>query len=222
MSFGDRTGAMAQRVARAAERAGFGAADVERLDAALQAVLERRLDHLGGMEHPELLHPGRTVLVLVEDLEVADPDAALAGALCETLFPELAPGAEAVRALAGAGARRILGQVPHRDAEGSWGPPPSSRSPRERDAAMADRAVPEDDASLLERLVTADEIALLVALAERLDHARHLHLRPEREWAALHAETCDVYRPVAERAHPTLARRYRWWCKTFERKFLRG
>jgi hypothetical protein len=74
--------------------------------------------------------------------------------------------------------------------------------------------------SLAEDLVSADEHVRLVALAERLDHLRHAHLRDADDaWRrALHAEASGVYLPVAERTHPRLAQRYRHWCRTFARR----
>src|SRR5690606_2415769 len=75
---------------------------------------------------------------------------------------------------------------------------------------------------LLERLLAAGHDARLVALAERLDHARHLHLRPAAGWRAFHTLACETYLPVALRTDPTLARRFRWWCGQFERRYLSG
>jgi len=77
-------------------------------------------------------------------------------------------------------------------------------------------------ARLLEALVTASPGAQLVAVAERLDHARHLHLRPEPEWRPYHATTCDVYAAVARRVSPPLADRFHYWCATFRERFLGG
>ncbi len=83
---------------------------------------------------------------------------------------------------------------------------------------VPDPAAPE----LLETLVTASPGAQLVAVAERLDHARHLHLRPEPEWRPYHATTCEVYAPVARRVSAPLADRLRYWCATFRERFLGG
>jgi hypothetical protein len=61
----------------------------------------------------------------------------------------------------------------------------------------------------------------MIALAERLDHARHLHLAPRSEWAQSYHRIRTAYLPVALRAHPDLARRYRWWTSMFARRYLK-
>src|SRR3990172_7243721 len=63
----------------------------------------------------------------------------------------------------------------------------------------------------------------LVALAERLDHLRHAHLRDAgHEWRALvHAEAEAIYLPVAMRTHPRLTQRYQHWCSAFGRRLER-
>ena len=90
-------------------------------------------------------------------------------------------------------------------------------------AAELVRRVPTPDAAadgLLEALVSADQAVRLVALAERLDHARHLHLRDRSVWPEFHRLIGAVYAPVAARTHDRLARRYDWWWHTFRRRFL--
>ena len=83
--------------------------------------------------------------------------------------------------------------------------------------------VPLPDAEdLAERLLLAEPDVQLIALAERLDHLRHAHLWHDVEARrAAHASAARVYARIAERVHPTLARRYRWWCDMFERNYLR-
>jgi (p)ppGpp synthase/HD superfamily hydrolase len=83
--------------------------------------------------------------------------------------------------------------------------------------------IPVPDGSgdeLFELLLSADRSVQLVALAERLDYARHLHLTPAGEWRRFHELAREVYLPVAARAHPLLERRFGWWCGMFERRFL--
>ena len=87
------------------------------------------------------------------------------------------------------------------------------------------RAVPtplEGEDSLAEALVVESAEVRLIALAERLDHARHLHLRPAAAWPRFHETIGAVYRPVAQRTHPRLARRYDWWWRMFGRRFLKS
>jgi hypothetical protein len=74
---------------------------------------------------------------------------------------------------------------------------------------------PED---LLEQLLALTPARLLVALAERLDHARHFHLRPHELWrSAVEVET-RTYLPLALRTGGLLGRRYeRWHSAALER-----
>lgn len=191
MTIPQRAEAMLARLLDTARKAGIdddGAAGIER---AYRAAMAPRAARLEDDHAPAFLHPGRTALILMDDLGVADPDVVAAGALAETIFPELAADVAGI----------------------------------DRDVAAILRELPvpaRDGERLLERLVSAPDAVRLVALAERLDHARHLHLEPDLDWPAFHHETCAIYAPVAERIHPTLARRFAWWCRTFDRRFLRG
>jgi len=187
-----RAGAMAARIETAATEAGTGPAAAAAVVAAFLAAMRPRRERLDDEHDPDFLHPGRTVLILLEDLGITDPAVLAAGALTETLRPELAPRPGDVTAAA-PDAQQLLAEIPVPATAGD---------------------------ELLERLVAAPLAVRCIALAERLDHARHLHLRPAAEWAPLHHETCTIYRPVAERTHPVLARRFRWWCETFRRRFL--
>ncbi len=77
-----------------------------------------------------------------------------------------------------------------------------------------------DDKRLLEDLVTAVPGAARIALADRLDHARHLHLTPADRWTTFHARVQAVWLPAAERTDPVLGRRFRWWTRMFARRWL--
>ena len=176
-----RADAMAARVAWTLGSAGPAARRL--VDDALRLAMEPRRtldDH-----HPDHLHPGRTVLVLLLDTEVREPALLAAAALAESEREALRVPSAAVAAALGEEVARVAGSVP---SSGSHG--------------------------LAEVLVTAEEGVRLVALAERLDQVRHAHLwdDPERARRA-HAEAVDVYGPVAERTHPVLARRFRAWCR---------
>lgn len=226
LSFGDRAEAMRQRVARTAARSAFfSVEDQARIDAALRAALQPRIDALD-LEHPDLLHPARTALIMIEDLGVADADVVIAGILCETIHTGLTAHASAVAA-AGAHAIALLKEVPGAsigallqdlpDATGAA--PVDPRSGAASAAADTDPA-DADPSDRLERLVVASHGAQVVALTERLDHARHLHLRPRDEWEDYHAATCAAYAPVAGRTHPRLGERLDGWCSIFRRRFL--
>lgn len=194
VSAGPRAEAMARRIAGAAERAGLTQAERALLDRAFRLAMEPRARLLADDHDPDFLHPARTALILLEDLGCRDPHALAAGAVCETLRPELAAAAAEIRGVLGPAVHALVAAVPVPALAGD---------------------------ELLEQLVAADHATRLVALVERLDHARHLHLRPRAEWAAFHGLTREAYLPVALRTDPTLGRRFRWWCAMFERRFLR-
>lgn len=73
---------------------------------------------------------------------------------------------------------------------------------------------------LLERLVTADLDTGLIAVAERLDHARHLHLRSDLDWRSFHTEVRNTYVPAARRFSALIARRLERWADAFERRLI--
>ncbi|MBR9989028.1 MAG: hypothetical protein KFH98_04685 [Gemmatimonadetes bacterium] len=73
---------------------------------------------------------------------------------------------------------------------------------------------------LLERLVTADVDTGLIAVAERLDHARHLHLRSDMDWRSFHVEVRSAYIPAARRFSALIARRLERWADAFERRLI--
>lgn len=186
----DRARAMAARIDRTAERLGVAPRDRDRIRAALDAVFAHRARVLPDDHHPDFLHPARSALILMDDVGVADA-ATLTAAV---LAPDKGRVAIAEpTGEAGQEAAAILDGMPGPD-------------------------VPEE--RLLESLLAAPPAALLVALAERLDQARHLHLRDRSEWQDYHRVTCAVYAPLAARTHPVLERRFDWWCRTFQRRFL--
>lgn len=92
--------------------------------------------------------------------------------------------------------------------------------PALRDFADAVPRPCDDGDRLLERIVTADVDIALVALAERLDHARHLHLRDDLPWHAFHAQIRHVYFPAARRISARIARRLEHWADAFERRLI--
>lgn len=84
-------------------------------------------------------------------------------------------------------------------------------------------AVPQPDAArdeLLERLVSAEDDVCLIAVAERLDHARHLHLRSGPPWRPFHDQIRAAYIPAARRCSARIARRLERWADAFERRLI--
>lgn len=177
---------MSLRLARHAARVGIPHGDL--LEAAFQMAMAPRHCLLDDDHDPRYLHPGRTALVAMDDAGVRDPVLLAAAILAETEEPRLACDADAV---AGQG------------------------DPRLQDALALARGLPSPGCpDLAEELVTAEEGVRLVALSERLDQLRHLRLWAE-EGRVRDAgeEVVRVYLPVAERTHPVLARRFRWWVR---------
>jgi hypothetical protein len=93
---------------------------------------------------------------------------------------------------------------------------PDLRVVDERGAAIP---VP-GEADLLERLLALEHDHLMVALAERLDHARHLHLRPRDLWQERLALEEEVYLPLARRTGGIVAARYDRWHRSFRARRL--
>ena len=172
---------MQRRLERRLQRAGMSQADAASVLKAHAEVVLHRCRVLHDDEHFDALHPSRTLLILLDDCDVADVEVLAAAARVESEHPELRVAAEGLAAA-----------VP----------------------------IPAETDTLLEDLIVASGDIRLIALAERLDHARHLHLRPRAHWAAFHESACSVYAPVARRTHPRLARRFEWWTRMFARRFL--
>lgn len=185
---------MSRSVAAAAARLGLADADVAALVRAHELAMAPRIARLESERDPRYLHPGRTVLVLIQDAGVGHATTLAAAALVESEFPELEVPPELI-------AQAVAPEVA-----------------RLRDAVPVPRVAAQE---LAERLVVAGEAVRLIALAERLDQLRHAHLWPDIERRrAAHATATAIYLPVAERTDAALARRYRYWCRTFPRRFL--
>ena len=187
-----RAQAMAARLSRAAAQAELTPTDSARLIAAFEYGHEQRMRVLDDPHHPHALHGGRTALILLDDAGFTDSDCLTLAVLFESRFLDLVLDADSIRHLAGDRAATIAASLPIGD---------------EQDMA-------------LEMLLAADPAGSAVALAERLDHARHLHLEPRAGWQPFHASFEAVYLPVSDRIHPRLARRCRWWSRMFARRYL--
>lgn len=152
-------------------------------DEAITAALSVRDAQFADDHHVDLLHPARTALILIDDVLVTDPMLLSIAALLESYDTSRAVPSAQIKEMNAA-------------------------------AAAALRAIPTpggDGDALLERLLALPAEHLTIALAERLDHARHLHLRPaEVQAAALHLES-TVYLPLARRSGGLLGKRYERW-----------
>lgn len=188
----DRAEAMARRLARTAARLGVEPDGTALLVDAFRTAMEPRRKRILEDHHPDYLHPARTALILMDDARIADPSVLAVALFAETRDRELAASPEA------------MGRVSD-------------------DVARAATSLPDPQREgdrLLERLLALPEGLARVVLAERLDHARHLHLRDRAEWEPYHDLTCRVYAPLAGRIDRTLAGRLAWWCAMFEERFL--
>ncbi len=183
----DRAEAMAASVERFVRTAGLGSDAVDLVSRAYALAMEPRrvLD-----EHdPAFLHPGRSVLVLLQDVGAMAPELLAAAAVHESEEARFRLETDDVRRELGDAVAGVVTSLP----------------------------LPDGD-DLVERLVTLDEGARLAALAERLDHLRHAHLREDRTWwVALRDEVTRAWAPIAERTHPRLADRYRAWIRSISR-----
>jgi hypothetical protein len=185
-----RAEAMGRRISRTAGRLGVDSAGLDFLRRAFEIGMAPRFDRAFDDHHPDYLHPARTALILMDDARIDDTVTLATALVTETRDPTLRPEP------------RALVEIP-RVADLLAGVPD-----------------PAADETLAEALLGAPRGACMVALAERLDHARHLHLRERPEWGPYHELTRRIYAPIADRTHPTLGGRLAWWCATFEERFL--
>jgi hypothetical protein len=208
MALRQRAAAMVERVSLEAAHH-LGAEPALTVRDAVAAALAARDWVIDDDHDPRLLHPARTVLILLSDTTCRDVEALAAAAFIESLDHELAAPLGRLEEVAGPGARAT--------AEAAPGTAARAAAP---DRAASDLAA--SDATALEALVSAPRHAAIIAIAERLDHARHLHLRPNMEWAPFHADVETVWAPAAQYLEPGLARRLHRWVDGFRaRRLLR-
>ncbi len=187
----DRGSAMAAALARTARLFGVPREGIDRLSTAHALAMVPRVAKLEYQRHPVYLHPGHTALILLREVGVQDPVILCAAAVLESEDEELRVAGEVVRGEVGSDVADLVATVP---------------MPRREE--------------LVEELVAAPEPVRLVALAERLDHLRHAHMRKASQaWRRrVHEEAMWAYLPVAERTHARLALRYRHWGRAFARR----
>ncbi len=179
---------MAHKLAVYAGRAGVP--DTGLLLDAYYIAVRPRLARTGDVFHIDILHPARNALILLEHTACRDVRVLAAAALTETFDPTLrAPAAD----------KQALGA----------------------DVVALAEAVPQTgdaDDGLLEALLVAELDVVRIALADRLDHARHLHMRARPLWDDYYRQTVDVYLPVAARTEPELFLRFQRWASAFQRR----
>jgi len=184
---------MAASIVRTSRSHGLADEGIDLVSRAHALAMVPRVASLEDDHHPLYLHPGRTVLVLLRDAGVTDAGVLAAAALVESEDAEFRVEAGMVESEMGRTVLELVTAVP-----------------------------PADSDALAETLVAADPAVRLVAVAERLDHLRHAHLREDQAWRSrVHAQAVAVYQPIAERTDERLAGRYRHWRRSFERRFLK-
>lgn len=228
----DRARRMGQRLMREMERAGLSQEANGSVVAAYHRSMDLRQTRFPGERHPGYLHPARTVLILLRDVEERDPDTLAAAAITDTWWEEAEPHDVGPVGGAGAGAMALRSALPRPRADGldavggheSAGDHPAA----ERGGPEPAGEDPDGDQVFTEALVLADTKVRRLALAERLDHLRHLHLLGpadglDRDRAVLeHRRASTVYLPVAARTDEVLERRYQHWCRVFQRRLRQG
>jgi hypothetical protein len=161
------------------------------VELALRVAMAPRIDLLPDDHHPAYLHPARSVLVLLHDVRTLEPAALTIAALHEAQDNRLRVDPQQLGELLDPAIAGLLERLP----------------------------LPGHEA-LEERLVTLDHGPATAVLAERLDHLRHLHLRPELgdTWREVHSEVVRVWAPFADRIDERLAVRFGHWSRTFARR----
>ena len=182
---------MADRVHRTAAAAGVDRQGRELIGSAIEAAMAPRLAVMEDDHDPDHLHPGRSAVILLDDVRLADPIALSAACLLDTRRNDL--------------------EVPDREVTQHVSP----------DVTAFRKVVPRSGSvTLLEDLLSSERDHVLVALAERLDQVRHAHLWGDlSEARSAHLEASEVYLKMAERTHARLAARYASWCRAFEEKY---
>jgi len=190
-----RADQMARSLRRTLRSRGVAEDDAEVVERVYGLAMTPRVAALDDDHHPAYLHPGRSVLILLQDVGVVDPTVLVVAALHESVDADLAVAEELIAEAVEPSALEALASIP----------------------------LPGDE-QLVERLVTLEPGVGLAALSERLDQLRHLHLRPDLGdlWAAAHAEVSHAWLPFAQRTHLQVARRYAHWTRTFARRLTRS
>ncbi len=183
---------MVARVRRTAAAAGVDRQGIDLIGTAIEAAMAPRLAVIEDDHDPDYLHPGRTVVILLDDVGLADPVALAAACLLDTRRDDLELSDPKVTEEVSPAVTAFRSVVPR-----------------------------SGSVTLLEELLGSEPDVALVALAERLDQVRHAHLWGDmHEARAVHKEASEVYLTMAERTHNRLATRYAVWCRTFKERHL--
>jgi hypothetical protein len=202
---------MAARLERTLAAAGLGAAEAHRiLEAHDAAGVHRAMLLPPDEDDPRWLHPGRNILILMEDGGVREAEWLALVAGLDQGRPALVDPRVRDQAVA-------RGLPPFLPVISDRGLPPGGRDLEGRDPEGQDPEAPPHvglpDDAWCESVLLLDADGLATVLADALDHLRHLHLQPAgsdrarvARWAA------EWLLPLAVRSGGTLERRFRWWC----------
>ena len=182
---------MARSLDAAAQGIGIEVVEAEVLRRAFTLAMQPRLEVITNDHHPAYLHPARSALILTGDVGAVDVIVLVMACLHESRDAAFkVPGPVLTEAF-GASVLGTLDSIPR-----------------------------PGDERLVERLVALGPGLSLAALAEQLDHLRHLHMREDLMgvWADVHAEVMGAWLPFSQRVHPRLATRYAHWARTFVRR----
>jgi hypothetical protein len=182
---------MARSVDAALRGRAIGRETCELVRSVMSEAMAVRARALPDDRHPAFLHPGRSVLVLLHDVRDLDLPALPIAGLHESQDDTLRVRVAQLRDV-----------LPPEVAEG------------------VERLPLPGDEALEEKLVTLARGPATAVLAERLDHLRHLHLRPDLRdvWSEVHEEVGRAWAPFAERIDPRIAVRFAHWVRTFARR----
>jgi len=178
---------------------------------ALDRAMVPRLERLNDDHDPRFLHPGRTVIVAMEDGGLRDPgDLAVAAAL-ESFSPELRGGpGPSVDPASSPPVPATAPAVP--GGNGRHGGNRGPEGPLDWVLEEARELGGWTDPDRAERILCQRHELQVVALAEWLDQLRHLRHWADSEVQALAGQvTLRLYLPLAQRVSETLARRLDWW-----------
>jgi len=192
VSDGERGAQMGRSVLAALRGRGIPPVEAEVVLEALRLAMEPRTRLLDDDHHPSFLHPGRSVLVILHDVqEPAGANSLALAALHESRDDRLRVGTADVERILGVELAGALEELPRP----GW----------------------ED---LAERLVLLERGPALAVLAEHLDHLRHLHLRHDlvMERASVYEEVAEVWGPFAQRTEPRMGVRFAHWLRTFRKR----
>jgi hypothetical protein len=218
---GDRARKMAGRVGRALTRAGVDDGVASAVLDVLAAALGHRQTILPDPDDHRLLHPARSVLILLEDAGVRDGGLLAAAAALDSRFSGLAPPAIPWPEAIPDGPEAVVRELPlpqwATEAPDPGGDPGGALGGvTDLAETSAPEGVPDD--RLLEALVILPPPLLAVALCEALDHLRHLHVEEGRPRLGRGVELArSVYLPASSRLGGVLERRFRWWHDTLRK-----